>query len=114
MHAPQVLQKRREHVEADGHTARQPQRAAQLARAIGDGADRLANVLKHALPELNEGFGRLRHAHLPPHAEKQRLAELFLQEEHLAADRRLRHMELPAARGERAGLGDGLENFELA
>ena len=92
----------------------EPQRAAQLARAIGDRADRLAHVQKHALAELDEALGRRRHPHLAADAEKQRLAELLLEQQNLAADRRLRHVQLPAARGERAGFGDRLEDFELA
>ena len=31
MHAPQMLEQRRKHVEADGHASGEPQRAAQLA-----------------------------------------------------------------------------------
>ena len=113
MHAPQVLQQRREDVQAHGHAARQPQRAAQLARAIGDGADGFADVLKDALAELDEALGRRRHPHLPADAQKQRLAELLFEQQNLTADRRLRHVQLPAARRERPGLGNRLENFEL-
>ena len=66
------------------------------------------------LAELHEALGRRRHAHLTPDAQKQRLAELLLEEQDLAADRRLRHMELFAARRERSGVRDGLEDLELA
>ena len=76
--------------------------------------DRVAHVLEHALPELNERLGRRRHADLTAHAQKQRLAELFFEQQDLTADGRLRDVELPAARREGPGLGDGLENFELA
>ena len=114
MHAPQVLQQRREHVEADGHAARQAQRAAQLARAIGDRADGFAHVLKDALAELHEALGRRRHPHLAADAQKQRLAELLFEQQNLPADGRLRDVQLPAARRERSGFGDGLEDFELA
>ena len=114
MDAPQVLEQRRKHVEAHGHAAGQPQRAAQVARAIGDGADRFADVLKDALSELDEALGRRRHAHLAADAQEQRLAELFLEQQNLPADRRLRHVQLSAARRERSGFGDRLEDFELA
>ena len=114
MHAPQVLQQRREHVQADGHAARQAQRAAQLARAVGDRANRFADVLEDALPELDEAFGRRRHPDLAADAQEQRLAELLLEQQDLPADRRLRDVQLPAAGGERAGLGDRLEDFELS
>ena len=83
-------------------------------RAIGDRADRFADVLEHALAELHEALGRRRHPHLAADAQEQRLAELLLEQQNLAADRRLRHVQLPPARGERAGLGDRLEDFELA
>ena len=114
MDAAHVFQQRREHVEADRHAAREPQRAAKLARPVGDRADRFADVQKDALPELDEAFGGRRHPDLAADAEKQRLAKLLLEEQDLAADRRLRDVQLPAAGGERAGFGDGLENFELS
>ena len=114
MDAPQVLQQRRKDVQADRHAAGQPQRAAQLARAIGDRADRLADVLEDALSELHQALGRRRHPHLAPDAQEQRLAELLFEQQNLAADRRLRDVQLPPAGGERSGLGDRLEDFELA
>ena len=83
------------------------------AGAIGDGADGVAHVLKHALSELDEAFGRGRHAHVPADAQKQRLAEFFLEQGNLPADRRLRHVQLPSARGERSGVGNRLQNFKL-
>ena len=114
MHALQVLQQRRKDVEADGHPAGEPQRAAQRPRAIGDRADRVAHVQEHPLSELHERLGRRRHPHLTPDAQEQRLAELLLEQENLPADRRLRHVQLPAARRERSGFRDGLEDLELA
>ena len=114
MNAPQIFEERREHIQADGHAARQPERAAQLARAIRDDADRFPDVLKDALAELNEAFGRRRHPNLPPDPEEQRLAELLFEQHDLPADGGLRHVELPAARGERPGLGNRLQDFELS
>ena len=92
VHAAQLLQERREDVEAHRHAAREAQRPAQLARPIGDGADRFAHVLEHALSELHETLGRRRHPHLPADAQEQRLAELRLEQENLPADGRLRHV----------------------
>ena len=77
-------------------------------------ADGFADVLEHALPQLHEALGRRRHADLAADAQEQRLAQLLFEQQDLTADRRLRHVQLPAARGERPGLGDRLENFELA
>ena len=81
MDAPQILEERRKDVEADGHAARQAQRAAQLARAVGDDADRFAHILKDALAELHEAFGGRRHPHFSPDAQEQRLAELLLEQQ---------------------------------
>ena len=72
------------------------------------------HVLKHALAELDELLGGGRHANLTADAQEQRLAELFLEQQNLTADGRLRDVQLAAARGEGSGLGDGLEDFELA
>jgi len=89
-----TLEQRREHVEADGHAAREPQRAAQFARAVSDRPDRVPYVLKHPLTELDQAFSRRRHAHLAADAQEQRLAELLFEQQDLAADRRLRHVQL--------------------
>ena len=43
-------------------------------------ADRVAHVLEHALPELDEALGRRRHPHLAADAQKQRLAEFLLEQ----------------------------------
>ena len=74
---------------------------------------RVADVLKHALSELHQALGGRRHPHLPADAQEQRLAEFLFEQQHLPADRRLRHVQLPPARGERSGLGNRLKNFEL-
>ncbi len=113
VHAPQMLQQRRKDVEADGHAARQAKRAAQLARAIGNRPDRFPDILKHALPELDEALGRGGHANLPSDAQEQRLAQLLFEQQNLAADRRLRHVQLAAAGRERPGLGNRLQNLKL-
>jgi hypothetical protein len=103
-----------ENVEAHRHAARQAERAAQRAGPIGNRADRIADVLEYALPELHQRFGRRGHPDLPPDAQEQRLAELLLEQQDLPADRRLRHVQLAAAGGERSGFSDGLKDFELA
>jgi hypothetical protein len=46
-------------------------------------------------------------------AQKQRFAEFFFEERNLPADRRLGHVQFPATRGKRSGLGDRLQNFKL-
>src|SRR5204863_8925740 len=47
------------------------------------------------------------------HPEKQRLTELVFEEQNLPADRRLRHVQLAPAGGERSRFRDRLENFQL-
>ena len=44
-------------------------------------ADRLPDVLKDALAELHEAFGRRRHPHLASDAQEQRLAELVFEQQ---------------------------------
>jgi len=44
---------------------------------------------------------------------KDRLPELFLEDEDLTADRGLRHMQLLAGAGERTGLSDRANDFQL-
>ena len=72
------------------------------------------DVLEDALAKLHEALGGRRHPDLASDPQEQRLAQLFFEQQNLAADRRLRHVQLPAARGERTGFGNRLEDFELA
>ena len=65
------------------------------------------------MAELHERLGGRRHAHLPAHAQKQRLPELVFEEQNLAADRRLRDVQLPSACAEGSGLRNRLKDFEL-
>ena len=114
MHAAQVLEKRWKDIQAHGHAARQPKRAAQHPRPIGDGGNRVAQIQKHAVPELHEAFGRRRHPHLTADAQKQGFAELLLEQQDLPADRRLRNVELSSTGAERSRFGDCLKDLELA
>src|SRR5262249_12815437 len=77
-----------------------------------DRPDGVAQVLEHALAELHQALGGGRHPDLTAHTQKQRLAELFLEEENLPADGRLRHVQFPPAGRERSRLRDRLEEFE--
>ena len=88
-------------------------RSRELARAIGDRPDRIAQILEDALPQLNQTFRRRRHADLASDTQKQRLAEFLFEQENLPADRRLRHVQLAPTCRERTGLGDRLQDFEL-
>jgi hypothetical protein len=55
MRAFELLDERRKDVEADGHAARQTQRPFELAGAVGDARDGVADVEKHALAERESG-----------------------------------------------------------
>jgi hypothetical protein len=46
--------------------------------------------------------------------EKDALVQLVLEEQNLAADRRLRHVQLSTGARKGPGLGDGLDDLELA
>ena len=104
MRAPELLEERRKHVQADGHSSGQSERPRERARLISDGADGFSEILKHAVAELHERFGCRRHAHLTPDSKKQRLAELVFEQQHLTADCRLRHVQLSSTCAERSGL----------
>jgi len=91
---PEVLQQRREHVQTNRHPTREPQRPPQVPGPIGNRPDGLAHVEEHALTELNEALRCRRHPDLAAYPEKQRLTEFLFEEKDLAADRRLRDMEL--------------------
>ena len=114
MNAAQVLQQRRKDVQAHRHAAGQAKCSTELAGAIGDLAERLPHVLKDPLPELDEALGGRRHSDLPADPQEQRLAQLLFEQQDLTADGGLRHVEPPAARGKRSGLGDRSEYLELA
>ena len=66
------------------------------------------------MTELQERFARRRDADAPADAQEHRLVELFLEQQDLPADRRLRHVQPLAGRREGAGFGDGPDDLELA
>ena len=55
-----------------------------------------------------------RDANAPPDPQEDALVQLVLEQQNLAADRRLRHVQLSPGAGERSGLGDRLDDLELA
>src|SRR5688572_10481841 len=113
MHAAHFGEQRRKHVQADGHAADQANRAAQRVALLADGGDRFLEILKDAMTELEERLAGRRDADAPPDAVEDRLAELLLEEQNLAADRRLRDVQLLAGGGERAGVGDSPDDLQL-
>ena len=66
------------------------------------------------MAELHQRLAGRGNADLPPDAQENALVQLFLEQQDLAADRRLRDVQLSAGAGEGAGLGDRLDDLELA
>ena len=114
MTLPELLQQRREHVEADRHAAHEPQRAGQLLLVIEDLAGRVADVREHAVAQLEELLPGRRDLDPSAEAEEERLLEFLLEQQDLPADRRLRDVQPRAGGGERAALGNGAQNLELS
>ena len=112
--ALELAQQRREDVEADGHPADQPHRAAQRLARVADERHRVLQILEDAVTELQQRLAGRRDADAPADAQEDRLVQLFLEQEDLPADRRLRDVQPFAGSGEGAGLGDGADDLQLA
>ena len=80
---------------------------------VADGRDRVLQVLKDAMAQLEQRFAGRRDADAAADAMEDRLAELVLEQQDLPADRRLRDVQLLAGGGERSGVGDGADDLEL-
>ena len=75
--------------------------------------DRVLQILEDAVAQLQQRFAGRRDADAPADAMEDRLAELVFEQQDLPADGRLRDVQLLARRRERAGFGDGADDFEL-
>ena len=113
MDAPHLGEQRREDVEADRHAADQPHRAAQRLLRVADGRHGVLQILEDAVTQLEQRFAGRRDADAAADAVEDRLAELLLEQEDLAADRRLRDVQLLAGGRERSGVGDRADDLEL-
>src|SRR5205823_1168707 len=100
-------------VEAHGHAADKAQRAAERLLLFADGGDRVLQILKDAVTQLQQRFACRGNSNAPADAMKDRFAEFLFEQQDLAADRRLRDVELLARGGEGAGVGYGADDFEL-
>ena len=103
-----------EDVEADGHPADQPDRAAQRLARVADQRDGVLQILEDAVTELEQRFAGRRDADAPADAQEDGLVQLLFEQQDLPADRRLRHVQPFAGSGEGAGFGDGADDLELA
>jgi hypothetical protein len=100
-------------VQAHCHAAAEAQRALQRRLAIGDRRSGFADVGENAPAQLQEGFTGVSEPDLAPEPKEQRLAQLLLEQQDLPADCRLRDVQAVCGRRERAGVGDGTDDFEL-
>ena len=75
--------------------------------------DRVLQILEDAVAQLEQRFAGRRDADAAADAMKDRLAELLFEQQDLAADGRLRDVQLFAGGRERAGIGDRADDFEL-
>ena len=104
----------REDIQTDRHPAEQADRAAQRFLAVGDAGDGVLQILEHPVTELEQRLARRRNPDASADAQEDGLLQLVLEQQDLAADRRLGHVQLVAGGGEGACLGDGANDLELA
>jgi hypothetical protein len=86
---PEFLEQGGEDVQADGHPAAQVQRTGELLLLFDDAGGGVADVGEHATAQVEESGAGRREPHLAAQAQEERLSELLLEQEHLAADGRL-------------------------
>ena len=101
-------------MQADGHPARELNRSLQFSVMLDDCRRGLAHVGENAVAELQKSFSGRRQPDLPAEPHEQRFLQFLFEQEDLAADGRLRDVHQPGGSRERAGVGDGLDDFELA
>ena len=109
----ELFDERRKDVEADRHPAHHRDRAGQHLLAIGDARRRVADVVEDAVAELEQRFAGGGDLHAAPQPHEQPLVELVLEQQNLAADGGLRHVQAGPGRRERPRFRDGLDDFEL-
>ena len=98
MNAPNLREKGREDIQADGHPANQSDRPTECLTRVADHRYRVLQVAKNAVAQLQQRFARGGDPDPPADAMKDRLAELVLQEKDLSADGGLRDVKLFAGR----------------
>ena len=110
---PEHLQKRRKHVQADGHSADDSKRAGERLLALENARPRLVDVFEQAITQAEQRRSGRRNLDLSPDPQKELLAQFLLEQEYLPAHGGLRQVEVLAGTRERAGGRNGLENLEL-
>src|SRR4030095_11252729 len=102
-----------EDVQTDRHPTDQADRPAPRPGRVADGGHGVLHVSKDSMTQLEQRFPSVCDPDAPADSMKNGLAELVLEDEDLAADRGLRNVQLFSGGRERAGLGDGPDDFEL-
>ena len=110
----ELLEQRREHVEAHRHPADQPQRPRQLLLRVEDALGGVADVREDAMAQLEQRLADRRDLDAPAEPDEQRLLELLLEQQDLPADGRLGDVQARAGRGEGPAFGDRAQDFELS
>ena len=114
MDAPHLGEQGREDVEADGHPADQARSCPRSDSCVSlIAGDRVLQILEDAVAQLEQRLAGRRDADAPADAMEDRLAELVFEQQDLAADGRLGDVQLFAGGRERAGFGNGADDFEL-
>ena len=80
MIAAKGFQQSREHIEADGHAADQPERAAHRLLTLENAGARPIEILEHPLAQAQQRGSRRRDANLPTETQEQLLVQLFFEQ----------------------------------
>ena len=96
----ELFQQQREDVEADGHPADEIQRSAQHFLTVGDTGGGVADVVEDAVAQLQQHLAGGGDLDAAAEAHEQPFVKFVLEEEDLAADGGLRHVQACAGPGE--------------
>ena len=96
----QLGEQRREDIQHDGHAAEHANLPAEGLLAVGDAGNRVLEILKDAIRQLQQGLAGRRNADAAADTQKYRLLQLIFEQENLPADGRLGHVEFVSGRGE--------------
>ncbi len=109
----ELLEQHGKDVETYGHPADQAKGPGEGPAAFQDAGARLVDVAQDAASEAQQGLAGGRDANPPPDPQKQRFVQLFFEQQDLSADGRLRDVQASPRAGERTGLNDRAQDFQL-
>lgn len=108
------LQERRKNIEAHRHPANQADGAADRPLAVENTGAGTLEILEHPFAQPKERRSGGRNADLTSEPQEQLLLQFLFQQQNLAADGRLRKVQLQACARERSRPRDGSQYLELA